>query len=160
MQGKYFSKVFILKEKKEDNTVQHDKYLDDLLSLLDEQDPLDLIDTLDLDALLQEHATVEGPLPQPVILKNKSDKFPPLNTNHNLATFVASVTAEIKKIKIHRVSGNLNQPERLALENLKKCYPLTIKPSDKGGNIVIMSNGQYRMMCNKILSNQDWHKPI
>lgn len=75
---KVLLKSLYSKEKKKDNIVQHDKDLDDLLSLLDEQDSLDLIDTLDLDVLLQEHTTMETPPSRPIKLRNKSEKISPL----------------------------------------------------------------------------------
>lgn len=37
---------------------------------------------------------------------------------------------------------------------------IMIKPSDKGGNIVVMDNNQYLNTCNKILSNRKWYSRI
>ncbi|XP_040178452.1 uncharacterized protein LOC120911183 [Rana temporaria] len=100
--------------------------------------------------------------PEPLrnTLKNKSDKFPPLQMNSNLAAFVALTTAEIKKLHKSRNAGRMTYQPNEALEKLKDCHQLTIKPSDKGGNIVIQTNDQYRSMCLKILSNKDWYIPI
>lgn len=103
--------------KSETPDAQHEKDLDVLLSLLEEQDSPNLIDSINLDSLLQEQLTVETPPPRAKKLKNKSDKFPPLSSNPNLMSFVSLVTSEIKKLKIHKKAGNLSPPELLALDN-------------------------------------------
>lgn len=36
----------------------------------------------------------------------------------------------------------------------------TIKPADKGGNIVIQNNTDYVHMCRNLLDNSDWYRPI
>lgn len=92
--------------------------------------------------------------------KSKSDKFPPLSENLNLATFVNCVTNDIKKMHKHKRGGNLSQQETAALRLLCAQHSLTIKQADKGGNIVNMSNMQYKTMCLKILQNEAWYKRI
>lgn len=37
---------------------------------------------------------------------------------------------------------------------------MVIKPSDKGGNNVLMSHLQYQHMCYDILNNREWYHPI
>lgn len=37
---------------------------------------------------------------------------------------------------------------------------IVIKPSDKGGNVVLMDNQFYKSMCRKILNNKDWYRSI
>lgn len=37
---------------------------------------------------------------------------------------------------------------------------ITIKPADKGGNIVLMDNATYTSMCSKILMNKNWYSKI
>lgn len=39
----------------------------------------------------------------------------------------------------------------------ESSFCITIKPSDKGGNIIVFDNDQYIAMCNKILQNQHWY---
>lgn len=50
--------------------------------------------------------------------------------------------------------------EHASLGSLKKEHSLTIKPFDKGGNIVIMTNEQYATMCQKVINNKSWYRPI
>lgn len=37
---------------------------------------------------------------------------------------------------------------------------IIIKPSDKGGNVVVMDKNAYISMCYKILENQDWYQQV
>lgn len=83
-------------------TQKPDEALDDLLILLEEKDPSDLIDSMDIEALLEEHISKEPPLPSGIQkFKKKSNKFPSFAGNPNLAAFIASTTAKIRKIKPH-----------------------------------------------------------
>ncbi|CAH2222023.1 Hypothetical predicted protein, partial [Pelobates cultripes] len=54
-------------------------------------------------------------------------------------------------IKLHiygkRLELHLNEPERRALKELTTAADLIIKPSDKGGNVVLMDKEQYLEMC-------------
>lgn len=54
----------------------------------------------------------------------------------------------------------MSQKEKQALKILKQNSNITIKSSDKGGNIVVMDNTFYIDMCEKILSNKDWYQKI
>lgn len=67
---------------------------------------------------------------------------------------------DITKLPIKTTVGNLTQEERLAIQSLTNNSEITIKPSDKGENIVIMDNSQYVSMCQKILSNKSWYIPF
>lgn len=115
-----------------------------------------MIDQIDLEHLLGRFDQAE-PLPMPKFEK-KLDKFPSLNTNSNVLAFVKLVGNEICKIKINQSDhDNLSVEERSALKLLKEHPGITIKPSDKGGNIVIMDNKKYIDMCMKILENKKWY---
>lgn len=48
----------------------------------------------------------------------------------------------------------------MALQNLSKNFTITIKSSDKGGNIVLMDNEHYNRLCTNILSNRSWYCPV
>lgn len=37
---------------------------------------------------------------------------------------------------------------------------MIVKPSDKGGNIVIMNRQGYEKMCYDIIKNRDWYRPV
>ena len=141
-------------------TQRHADDMDVLLSLCDEVEFSDSNEMLDLEDLLSESSVINAPEPTSNRFKNKSDKFPPLQTNSNLAAFVRLTTTEIKKLHKKRNTRQLTLESNTALDNLKNCLQLTIKPSDKGGNIVIQTNDQYKAMCLKILSNGDWYIPI
>lgn len=81
--------------------IQSDKALDTLVSLLEDSDPTDLINSVDIADLLQQQATpnkIELPVGPPTF-KKKSDKFPHLSENINLSAFVNLVNADLKKIK-------------------------------------------------------------
>lgn len=43
---------------------------------------------------------------------------------------------------------------------LKQNDQIIIKPSDKGGNIVVMNLDQYKTMVMDLLLNRSWYKPI
>lgn len=102
---KLYYKSLFSKEKDKNisqiETKRSDEALDDLLTLLEEQDPSELIDTIDIESLLEEYIKKEVPLrsDKQAKFKKKLDKFPPFTSNPNLAAFVASTTSEIKKLK-------------------------------------------------------------
>lgn len=56
--------------------------------------------------------------------------------------------------------SNLSMEEQQTLHNLSANPTITIKPSDKRGNIVILDNDQYIHMCNKILNNKSWYSRV
>lgn len=81
-----------------------------------------------------------------------------IQTNSNVLAFVRLTCSEIRKINITaKQQRNLTFKERKILKTLASNPSITIKPSDKGGNIVILDNDQYIAICNKILSNQQWY---
>ncbi|KAM5135054.1 LOW QUALITY PROTEIN: NXPE family member 4-like [Mantella aurantiaca] len=92
--------------------------------------------------------------------KAKSTKFPPF-VNSNLAFFVRQVTTEINSLKITQPKNtNLTSKQSQALSDLQHNSSIVIKPSDKGGNIVIMDKDNYVQMCNKILDNTTWYSQV
>lgn len=48
----------------------------------------------------------------------------------------------------------------MALKQLKAQTEVVIKPTDKRGNIVLMSHQQYQHMCYDVLNNKQWYHPI
>lgn len=145
-----------------DEKTKSDKALDDLISLLDEQDDIDLIDRVHVDSLFNAHITIHTDNQATNSkLKKKSDKFPSPNLNTNLGVFLAMTTKEIKKININVSEVQImSVQDKLAIKTLTNQHQLTIKPADKGANIVIMSNIQNKAMCLKILKNKEWYRPI
>lgn len=71
--------------------------------------------------------------------KNKSQKFPSLKGNPNIWMFVQQITREISNMKTKRQNSNLSDTQIKTLQNLENNDTLVIKPSDKGGNIVLMN---------------------
>lgn len=63
------------------------------------------------------------------------------------------------KIQTNKDS-NISVQEVKALKQLSDNHSITIKPADKGGNIVLLDNDKYTLMCYKILKNQDWYRRI
>lgn len=93
--------------------------------------------------------------------KNKSKKCPLLKTNPTIWMFVQQVMREINNLDQKKGGiSNLNRNKRKALRNLETNPNLVIKPSDKGGNIVLMDNERYERICLNILSNKEWYIQI
>lgn len=55
---------------------------------------------------------------------------------------------------------NLPTHQRRALMGLQNRKDLTIKPSDKGGNVVVMDTEHYKTLCLQILNNRNWYKRV
>lgn len=63
-------------------------------------------------------------------------------------------TRDINKLNIRRnMPNNMSIGEKNAITTLTNQTHLTTKPADKGGNIVIMTKSQYKIMCSKIFKN-------
>lgn len=56
--------------------------------------------------------------------------------------------------------GNLTGEQRWALRELRDLTSVIVKPSDKGGNIVLMERLHYERMCTNILKNVNWYHVI
>lgn len=93
--------------------------------------------------------------------RKKSDFCLAPSTNPNAAAFLKQVNNDLEKLKRYtKCPTNLNDKEALALKQLSDNNQITIKPTDKGSNIVLLDNEKYINMCNKILKNQDWYRCI
>lgn len=139
---------------------QHEHDVNVLVELSEDHDDRDLIDKIDMECLLA------STIPEKLVvipkiqsfLKKKSNKFPALGTNMNLNAFLTMASRDINRLNFGPNSlPNLTDKEKFALE---KQIHLTIKQADKGGNIVIMSNLQYKEMGLKILNNSEWYIKI
>lgn len=138
--------------------------LANLNALLEESDPRDLVDMINLKSMLKQ---VDDPPKNTTtacnnpLLKNKSAMYPAPSSNYGIATFLKLTCQEIKALDISlNHQGNLTVSKKTALKNLFSNHNITIKPLGKGGNIILMDNDKYVLMRTKILSNGDWYRPI
>uniref|UniRef100_A0A8C5W8X4 Reverse transcriptase domain-containing protein n=1 Tax=Leptobrachium leishanense TaxID=445787 RepID=A0A8C5W8X4_9ANUR len=90
-------------------------------------------------------------------LKSKATFTPSIKEYDNLELFRKLVCQDIEKLsanpKIESIEDNLSSKERKALKELTMNTDFIIKPSDKGGNITIMSKDQYEFMVKTLLED-------
>lgn len=105
---------------------------------------------------------LEGLVPPLTKIKPKSKMTPLFSQFKHIDIFVSMVTEKIKDIKIHgeRTANNVSINERKALEALKENDQITIKSSDKGGNIVIQDKTEYKEMVLKLLKDKETYEII
>lgn len=106
-----FSSKLLLKSKyikidptsKEKEQTQHERDVETLVELSEDQDGIDLIDKIDLESLLViDTPTKIDKIPKiQSLLKKKSDKFPALGSNINLGAFLSMTAREINKRNFH-----------------------------------------------------------
>lgn len=128
--------------------------LEELMSLWEEgcTDGDDSLDPTNLEAA----ALGAPPFPPPVSFKPKSVNFPNLSTNPNIWAFVQQVTNTIEGLNFNSAyPSNLTLAQIRAIKSLQNHPELTIKPADKGGNVVVMDVPFYEQMCLNILNNLD-----
>lgn len=107
-----------------------------------------------------------NPSPPPILstpknYKPRSTTFPALQGNPNVWAFTQQVTNKIRKTKWKGLTqSNLTLAQKEALRSLQQETRVTIKPSDKGGNLVVMDNSQYESMVMKLLQNFEWYRKI
>lgn len=135
------------------------KALRDLTLLFEENNTVDLIDQIDLDVLLDDvNKSTQNPI---TMFKRPSTKFPPLNINAHVAIFLKQTIRDICKLPRTKSNPqNLTFEENQALASLCNNVTIVIKPSDKGGNVVLVDNQDYISMCQQILDNKDWYRNI
>lgn len=97
----------------------------------------------------------------PKTYKPKSRSFPVLKGNPNNWAFVLQVTKETEAINWKSgPPSNLSPNLKVALNSIRNNDDMIVKPSNKGGNIVIMDRLGYEKMCYDILQNRDWYRPV
>lgn len=88
-----------------DFTPSENRAIDQLVSLLEENDTTDLIDCIDIPQVLSlSHKAVVGTTKDTSSgskLKKKSSLFPPPSSNPNIATFLRLVNGEIDKLHVN-----------------------------------------------------------
>lgn len=128
----------------------HTRQHENLFPTEDEQETLRI-----LESLLQEQTMeAEGKLPKSILPSSK--KFPPISMYSNIEVFVKLVTAEFAKIDNRILGDNLTKEQRIALRQLKEMKEVIIKPSDKGGNVVLWSTQAYEREAFRQLRNTEY----
>lgn len=101
------------------------------------------------------------PESEPLPFRGKSTKFPQLQNFPHLLAFLQKVTDDVNKLTFTiDPDSNLSLEQTRALRELASIKTLVIKPSDKGGNIVLMDSKQYEAMYLDLLRNQDWYRAV
>lgn len=94
---------------------------------------------------------------EPLPLKKRSTKFPQLQGFLHLVAFLQKKTEDIDKLNF---IGNPSPKQTEALHQLTSLDKVVIKPSDKGGNIVLMDSEYYERMYLDLLHNRDWYRTV
>lgn len=83
--------------------------------------------------------------------KKKSDVFPSLQISAHVKAFVTQVTKEIEILDLDtKLEDNLSPQLWKALNTLKNNKDILIKTADKGGNVGVVTDDQYRKMYTDI----------
>jgi hypothetical protein len=85
---------------------------------------------------------------------------PPLGQNNQLERFINCVTHETTEYKHPGNGTNLTQKEISALVSLKNNRNIVIKPSDKGGAVVIWGTEEYQAEAYKQLSDKTFYRKV
>lgn len=93
--------------------------------------------------------TGKGPM---TTFKNSSIKMPPQGDISAVDVFVDVLLRDLEHMRIHS-RPNCTQTELEAIQPLEQDENVVLKPSDKGGNIVLMNRDQYLLMCNALLND-------
>ncbi|KAM9305433.1 uncharacterized protein PAF06_013989 [Gastrophryne carolinensis] len=95
-------------------------------------------------------------------LREKSKKFPPLNSNKYVSLFLQLVQRDLREGNWTSVVGyeNLTREERKAMQELEKATGVIIRPSDKGGNVVLLDEGYYIKEIEGQLSDTNTYRRI
>lgn len=122
-------------------TQQELEAIDQLTALLEENSE-DLLDTINLETILSEVDDAIAISPSPTTSfkssKRKSSFYPASRSSPTAATFLKDVSKDIQEIKVpSHMMGNLTKEESKALKSHMQNFDITIKPADKGGNIII-----------------------
>ena len=77
-----------------------------------------------------------------------------------LDTYINCITEEIMTNTKSPKSSNLNQGQKQAIKSLENNTDITIKPADKGGDVVVLNTNDYIGECNRQLSDTKFYKPL
>ena len=97
---------------------------------------------------------------KPSFLKHHSTFTPPSGRDLSLDAFIKSFSQEVISAPSKKTYSNLSREENIALRELKENPNITIKPSDKGGAVVVMDTTSYIEECSKQLSNPLYYEQV
>lgn len=98
---------------------------------------------------------VEDPWRRQAHLTIRPVKMRPFRRNRCLGVFLDLVEEDLNKVRWDGTLGyNLSPEERNALRELSEAPNLIIQPSDKGGNVVLLSEKYYEDEILRQLSDQ------
>lgn len=150
-------------------TIEDIKALEELMELWEEGniDQTNLVEAENLDRVSVSPSPTSPLLSSTSVTftrkdyKSKSRTFPDLQGNPNIWAFTKQVTQEIGQTKWKDLSqSNLTANQRIALSSLQQNKNIIIKPSDKGGNLVVMDVNQYEHMVLALLQNREWYRKV
>ncbi|XP_075187641.1 uncharacterized protein LOC142258985 [Anomaloglossus baeobatrachus] len=90
--------------------------------------------------------------------KKTSTKMPPVqNDMSTIDIFVNLVSRDLKEISEHKIFTHYNctMEDIVAIRALEQDRHIVIKPSDKGGNVVVLDPAQYLTMCHDLLMDRE-----
>ncbi|XP_073465173.1 NACHT, LRR and PYD domains-containing protein 3-like [Aquarana catesbeiana] len=118
-------------------------------------------------ALLEENANSDSetenshPIRRKSNLRIKSTKMPALSKHKWLQLFLDQVKLDLGRINWEWLgSSNLTSSEKKALKELQEAPNLVIKRSDKGGNVVLLSEKIYEDEAFRLLSDTSTYQQL
>lgn len=119
-------------------------------------------------SLLQENADSDSDIETPpelsvltrsANLSIRSVKMPPLSKHKSIEFFLAQVKRDLSKVDWkYRGIDNLTREERKALKELEETPGIVIKGSDKGGNLVLLTEDQYENEVLRLLGDKSTYR--
>lgn len=87
--------------------------------------------------------------------------MPPLSKHKQIQSFLEQVQRDLSTLDWnYRGIDNLRPEERKALKELKEAKEVIIKSSDKGGNIVLLSQDLYERETMRLLKDENTYKKL
>lgn len=146
----YSGKPAIDPSPQEDNQSDQEG-LDQLVSLLDEGGPL----------WEDDEPLAILPSRRSPNLKTRSTSMPQFCKNKWLGVFLDFVQEDLQKVNWMAIgSDNLMKDERKALTELQNDESVIIKPSDKGGNVVLLSAKLYEREVSRLLPDSSTYSKL
>ncbi|XP_056423852.1 uncharacterized protein LOC130362821 [Hyla sarda] len=96
----------------------------------------------------------------PRYLLPKSVTFPPTTLVPEVDMFIKLVIRDLRRLAETRASDNLTYPQRKAVQELRALKNVVIKPSDKGGNVVLWPSHMYEKEMFRQLRDSNCYKRL